>query len=165
MDAHVDDYQWLKADLRKPPRDDYYLPLYELMREDHQPIIEPCLRHLGVTFASQHLERNQPDSNCLSFLTPPLGARSRATRMGLREAERRKSKRCAHPSTPALTHALHTHPPPTRTRTCAHALFACLVKQPEHMHQHAAKKTASHKVHLPAQSQMFQVKDKGGATS
>ncbi|CAE7937937.1 unnamed protein product [Symbiodinium necroappetens] len=62
VDAHVDDYQWLKADLRKPPRDDYYLPLYELMREDHQPIIEVlqklngqrCLESVPSLVAQMH---------------------------------------------------------------------------------------------------------------
>eukprot|EP00439_Symbiodinium_sp_Y106_P056383 s5884_g7.t3 len=47
VDAHVDDYQWLKADLQKPARDDYYLPLYELMREDHQPIMEVLQKLTG----------------------------------------------------------------------------------------------------------------------
>ena len=116
VDAHVDDYQWLKTDLQKPARDDYYLPLYELMREDHQPIIEPCLIHLGVTFASQHIERNRPESNCPSFLTPALGARSRAKKT----KKVRTSTHPPHKHTPHHTHTLTlAYPPPTQSPSAA----------------------------------------------
>ena len=48
VDAHVDDYQWLKSKdkLQQPARDAYYLPLYELMKDEHQLVIEPPLNQL-----------------------------------------------------------------------------------------------------------------------
>ena len=121
VDAHVDDYQWLKTDLQKPARDDYYLPLYELMREDHQPIIEPCLIHLGVTF-SEPTYRAQSARKQLPFLP--------YTRIG-RAKQSEENKKGAHiHSPPAQAHSpphshSHTRLPATHpiAKRCLRHLF------------------------------------------